>query len=162
MKLTEVLNGIKTKNEFAEAEIADVTQDSRLVKPGSLFICIKGNTFDGHSVAADMVKNGAAAVVCEHDLGLENQVVVENTRAVYSEICANFFGNPAEKLKLIGVTGTNGKTTTTFLVKQILENAGKKVGLIGTVQNMVCDEVYPAKYTTPRSARTSKAFLAYG
>ena len=137
MKLTEVLNGIKTKNEFAEAEIADVTQDSRLVKPGSLFICIKGNTFDGHSVAADMGKNGATAVVCEHDLGLENQVVVENTRAVYSEICANFFGNPAEKLKLIGVTGTNGKTTTTFLVKQILENAGKKVGLIGTVQNMV-------------------------
>ena len=158
MKLTEVLNGIKTKNEFAEAEIADVTQDSRLVKPGSLFICIKGNTFDGHSVAADMVKNGAAAVVCEHDLGLENQVVVENTRAVYSEICANFFGNPAEKLKLIGVTGTNGKTTTTFLVKQILENAGKKVGLIGTVQNMVCDEVYPAKYTTPDPHELQKLF----
>ena len=128
MKLSKVLNGISTKSVIADVEVCDVTQDSRLVKPGSLFVCIKGNTFDGHSVAADMIKNGAAAVVVEHDLGIENQIIVENTRDVYSKLCANFFENPAEKLKLIGVTGTNGKTTTTFLVKQILENAGKKVG----------------------------------
>lgn len=149
MKLSDILKGINVKNKYVDKEVADVTQDSRLVEKDFLFICIKGATFDGHSVAEDMLKKGAAAVVVEKDLGLDNQILVENTRAVYSLICANFFGSPAEKLKLIGLTGTNGKTTTTFLIKQILENVGKKVGLIGTVQNMVCDEVYPAHYTTP-------------
>ena len=77
---------------------------------------------------------------------------------MYSPICANFFGNPADKLKLIGLTGTNGKTTTTFLIKQILEYVGKKVGLIGTDQNMVGDEIYPAKYTTPDPYELQKLF----
>lgn len=149
MKLSELLKNADVKNSFADCEIVDVTQDSRLVREGFLFVCIKGNTFDGHSVAKEMLENGARAVVCEKDLGLENQIIVSNTREAYSVICANFFSHPAKKLKLIGLTGTNGKTTTTFLIKQILEGAGKKVGLIGTVQNMVCDEVYPAKYTTP-------------
>lgn len=149
MKLSELLKGLDVTGEYEDREITDVTQDSRLVKEGFLFICIKGASFDGHSVAEEMLKNGAAAVVCDHDLGLKNQIITANTRDAYSVICANFYGNPAEKLKLIGLTGTNGKTTTTFLIKQILENAGKKVGLIGTVQNMVGDEVYPAKYTTP-------------
>lgn len=158
MRLKEILKGIDVKNNFDDIEIKDVTQDSRLVKDGSLFICIKGAAFDGHSVAGDMLGKGAAAVVVEYDLGLENQIIVDDTRAVYSPICANFFGNPADKLKLIGLTGTNGKTTTTFLIKQILENVGKKVGLIGTVQNMVCDEVYPAKYTTPEPYELQKLF----
>ena len=149
MKLSELLKNADVKNSFADCEIVDVTQDSRLVREGFLFVCIKGNTFDGHSVAKEMLENGARAVVCEKDLGLENQIIVSNTREAYSVICANFFSHPAKKLKLIGLTGTNGKTTTTFLIKQILEGAGKKVGLIGTVQTMVCDEVYPAKYTTP-------------
>lgn len=149
MKLSELLKNADVKNSFADCEIVDVTQDSRLVEEGFLFVCIKGNTFDGHSVAKEMLEKGARAVVCERDLGLENQIIVSNTREAYSVICANFFSHPAKKLKLIGLTGTNGKTTTTFLIKQILEGAGKKVGLIGTVQNMVCDEVYPAKYTTP-------------
>ena len=149
MLLSEVLKGIKVKNEYTDVEIADVTQDSRQVEKDYLFVCIKGATFDGHSVAAEMLEKGAAAVVCEYDLGLERQVIVDNSREAFSPICANYFGNPAEKLKLIGLTGTNGKTTTSFLIKQILENVGKKVGLIGTVQNMVGDEVYPAHYTTP-------------
>ena len=149
MKLSDVLKGIDVKNKYTDAEIAEVTQDSRQVKEGSLFVCIKGASFDGHSVAQKMLESGAAAVVCEYDLGLDKQVIVENTRAAFSPICANFFGRPAYSLKLIGLTGTNGKTTTTFLIKQILENVGKKVGLIGTVQNMVGDEVYPAHYTTP-------------
>lgn len=149
MKLSQILKGIAVQNEYIDVDIVDVTDDSRQVKEGYLFICIKGATFDGHSVAGEMLEKGAAAVVCDHDLGLKNQVIVENTRSVYSPICANFFNNPADKLKIIGLTGTNGKTTTTFLIKQILENVGKKVGLIGTVQNMVCDEVYPAHFTTP-------------
>ncbi len=149
MKLSQVLNGLNVKNEYKDVEITDVTSDSRLVEKGYLFVCIKGASFDGHSVAKQMFEKGAAAVVVEKDLGIENQIIVDNTRESYSPICANFFGNPANELKLIGLTGTNGKTTTTFLIKQILENVGKKVGLIGTVQNMVGSEVYPAHYTTP-------------
>lgn len=149
MKLSNILKGIKVLNEYKDVEVADVTSDSRQVKEGFLFICIKGATFDGHSVAKEMLEKGAVGVVTERDLGIEGQIIVENTRNAYSPICANYFVNPADSLKLIGLTGTNGKTTTTFLVKQILENVGKKVGLIGTVQNMVGDEVYPAHYTTP-------------
>ena len=149
MKLSEILKGIDVLNEYGDTEVIDVTQDSRLVKEGSLYVCVKGNTFDGHSVAEEMLENGAAAVVVERDLGLAKQVIVSDTRSIFSSVCANFFGNPAKNLKLIGLTGTNGKTTTTFLIKQILELTGKKVGLIGTVQNMVGDEIYPAKYTTP-------------
>ena len=149
MKLSQVLKDVKVKNEYKDVEIKDITADSRQVEEGYLFVCIKGASFDGHSVAEEMLQKGAAAVVCEHDLGLENQVIVEDTRMAYSPICAAFFGNPADSLKLIGLTGTNGKTTTTFLIKQILENVGKKCGLIGTVQNMVGSEIYPAHYTTP-------------
>ncbi|MCH5315057.1 MAG: UDP-N-acetylmuramoyl-L-alanyl-D-glutamate--2,6-diaminopimelate ligase [Eubacterium sp.] len=158
MRLKDLLTGIEVINEYADTEVLDVTQDSRLVKEGSLFICVKGATFDGHSVAGEMLDKGAAAVVVERDLGLPNQILVKNSRAVYSPICANFFGNPADKLQLIGLTGTNGKTTTTFLIKQILENVGKKVGLIGTVQNMIGDEIYPAKYTTPDPYELQKLF----
>lgn len=149
MKLSELLKGINVKNEYRDAEVCEVTADSRLVQEGYLFVCVKGAVFDGHTVAAEMLEKGAVAVVCERDLGLEQQILVENSRAALSPICANFFGNPAEQMKLIGLTGTNGKTTTSFLIKQIMENCGKKVGLIGTVQNMVGDEIYPAHYTTP-------------
>lgn len=158
MKLSQILKGIKVLNEYSDIDVLDVTQDSRLVKEGSLFVCIKGAAFDGHSVAGEMLTKGACAVVVEKDMGLANQVIVENTRGVFSYICANFFSNPAEKLKLIGLTGTNGKTTTTFLIKQILKNVGKKVGLIGTVQNMIGDEAYPAKYTTPDPYELQKLF----
>ena len=158
MKLSQILKNINVLNNYPDVDVLDVTQDSRLVKDGSLFVCIKGAAFDGHSVADEMLNNGAVAVIVERDLGLDNQVIVENSRAVFSQICANFFGNPADKLKLIGLTGTNGKTTTTFMIKQILENVGKKVGLIGTVQNMICDEIYPAKYTTPDPYELQKLF----
>ena len=149
MKLSELLKSVEVKNEYADLDAVEVTSDSRLVKDGYLFVCIKGASFDGHSVAKEMLEFGAVAVVVDHDLGIDRQIIVSDTRAAYSVICANFFGNPADKLELIGLTGTNGKTTTTFLIKQILENVGKKVGLIGTVQNMVGDEIYPAHYTTP-------------
>lgn len=158
MKLSQILKGVKVLNTYEDVEVTDVTQDSRLVKEGFLFVCVKGAAFDGHSFAAEMLEKGAAAVVVERDLGLANQIIVENSRACFSPICANFYGNPAEKLKLIGLTGTNGKTTTTFLTKQILENAGKKVGIIGTVQNMIGDEIYPAKYTTPDPYELQKLF----
>ena len=112
MKLSQVLNGLNVKNEYKDVEITDVTSDSRLVEKGYLFVCIKGASFDGHSVAKQMLEKGAAAVVVEKDLGIENQIIVDNTRESYSPICANFFDNPANELKLIGLTGTNGKTTS--------------------------------------------------
>ena len=130
MKLSQILENVKVKNEYIDVEITDVTADSRKVEKGSLFVCIKGASFDGHSVAEKMLEKGAACVVCERDLGLDRQVIVEDTRKAFSPICASFYANPTKQLKLIGLTGTNGKTTTTFLIKQILENTGKKVGLI--------------------------------
>lgn len=158
MKLSDILKGVEVKNTFEDCEITNVTQDSRMIEEGCLFVCIKGNTFDGHSAAREALEKGAAAVLAQVDLGLDRQILTEDTRAVYSKICANFFGNPADKLKLIGITGTNGKTTTTFLMKQILESTGKKTGLIGTVQNMVGNEVYPAKFTTPDPYELQKLF----
>lgn len=158
MKLSEILKGINVKNTYEDCEVTNVTQDSRMIEEGCLFVCIKGGTFDGHSAAREALEKGAAAVLVQVDLGLDRQIITDDTRAVYSSVCANFFGNPADKLKLIGITGTNGKTTTTFLIKQILESAGKKVGLIGTVQNMVGSEVYPAKFTTPDPYELQKLF----
>ncbi len=158
MKLSEILKGINVKNTYEDCEITNVTQDSRMIEEGCLFVCIKGGTFDGHSAAREALEKGAAAVLVQVDLGLDRQIITDDTRAVYSSVCANFFGNPAGNLKLIGITGTNGKTTTTFLMKQILESAGKKVGLIGTVQNMVGSEIYPAKFTTPDPYELQKLF----
>jgi len=83
-------------------------------------------------------------------MGLENQIIVENSRQAYSLMCANFFGNPSRKLKMIGITGTNGKTTSAFLIKDLLEQQGKKVGLMGTVHNMIDQQIIPAKFTTPQ------------
>lgn len=158
MKLSEILRNISVKNEYQDLEITDLSCDSRKIGPGYLYACIKGNSFDGHMAAGDMLAQGAAVIVAERDLGLQNQILVEDTRAVWGLMCANFFGNPADRLKLIGLTGTNGKTTTSFIIKQILENMGKKTGLIGTVQNMIGEQVLPAKFTTPEAYELQKLF----
>jgi len=150
MLLSGLLQDVAYSGELPrDREITTVTSDSRAVSEGCLFVCIKGLRFDGHDAAAEAVKNGAAAVVAEHDVGVKDQIVVENTRSAYAIICGNFHGRPAKRLKLIGVTGTNGKTTITILIKNMLEHAGKRVGLIGTIQNEIEDMSLPAKYTTP-------------
>ena len=158
MKISEVLQGIKTYDIYEDKEVKFITDDSRKVTEGSIFVCIKGNRFDGHEMAAQMLEKGAVCVVCERNLGLENQIVVENTRKAISLMCANFFGRPSEKLKLIGITGTNGKTTTAFLIKNMLEKIGCKTGLIGTVKNMAGDKEYPAALTTPESFELHSLF----
>lgn len=149
MTLYELLKNLTYKTDLADTMITSITGDSRQVTEGSVFVCMKGAKYDGHHHAKSALQDGAVAVVVEHDLGFEKQIIVENTREAYSILCQNYFGNPAEKLKLIGVTGTNGKTTTTYLLKHILECAGKKVGLIGTIQIEIDDLALPAKYTTP-------------
>ena len=103
-------------------------------------------------------KNGAALIVAEHDTGAKNQVIVENTRSAYALLCAAFYGYPANRLTLIGVTGTNGKTTTTMLLHGILTKAGISTGLVGTVENRVGEKSYPASLTTPDCKDLQKLF----
>ena len=153
MKLQELLQGTGIVPQAIDAsrEITAITCDSRRVEKDGLFVCIDGTAVDGHRFAADAEKAGAAVVITQRDLGLRTQLIVKDTRLVWAKLCANWFGNPSRKLRLIGVTGTNGKTTTTSLIKSMLEYGGHKVGLIGTVQNMIGDRVLPAGHTTPDS-----------
>lgn len=149
MTLLELLCAVDIKRTIQDQEVGTITTDSRQVEQGGVFFCIPGLKFDGHDHAAEALEKGAAAIVVQRDLGLARQVLVPDTREAYAIACGNYFGNPARKLKLMGVTGTNGKTTTTYLMKQILSCAGKSVGLIGTIHNEIADMVLPAKYTTP-------------
>ncbi len=158
MFLSELLRDVEYTGIIKDMEIKDVTGDSRRVEKGSVFVCIKGGNVDGHEYAKAAVRSGAAWVVAERDTGTENQIIVQNSRAAYAIMCANINGRPAEKMKLIGITGTNGKTTITYLVKHVLEAAGKKVGLIGTIQNVIGDVVLQAKYTTPDPAELHLIF----
>ncbi len=134
---------------IANAEVTLVTENSKKVTPGSVFVCVKGARFDGHDVAADVVAAGAVLVVAERDTGVPNQLIVNDSREAFSLLSASFFGNPSKKLRLVGITGTNGKTTTCFLLKSVFEALGHKTGLIGTVKNIVGDKEYPATLTTP-------------
>lgn len=134
---------------FNNAEVNGVTDNSRKLKKGDIFVCVKGAGFDGHNVAQEMLDKGASAVVCERNLGLKQQILVENTRAYFSLLASRFYGEPTKKLKMLAVTGTNGKTTIVNLVKYILKGLGHKTGSIGTVGYDVGDKVYEAHLTTP-------------
>jgi len=150
MKLSKLLNGMKVSGNYSpETEVSDIVSDSRMVKEGSLFVCIRGARFDGHSAAQSCLERGAAAVVVDHSLGLSQEIIVEDTRAALAVLCSNFFGRPQDSLKLIAVTGTNGKTTIANVIKQSLEACGKKAGLIGTIGVEAGDLILPAKFTTP-------------
>lgn len=117
---------------------AYVTSDTRAIKPGSLFVCIQGEKFDGHDHIAEAEEKGAVGFVVQRPVQTSLPVhQVENTRAAYGILCAAINHNPSERLNLIGVTGTNGKTTTTTIIKQILTLCGETAGLIGTIQNEI-------------------------
>ena len=138
-----------------DVEVSEVVYDSRKVSRDCLFICIEGANFDGHDYAVEVAQKAKVLVVSKDVPGLEQENVtvikVENTRYAMAFISAAYFGYPAEKLKVIGVTGTKGKTTTTYLVKSILENAGYKVGLVGTIEIIIGEEHIHAVNTTPES-----------
>lgn len=149
MKLKDLLEN-NAVTSIGDTEITSITDDTRKVKLGSLFFCVKGGNFDGHSAAAEMLEKGAVAVVCEHDLRLgDRQIITPDTRRLYGEACAAWFGHPERKMTFIGVTGTNGKTTTTSIIKHILMSTGHKTGLIGTIQNEIGDEILHTDNTTP-------------
>ena len=158
MKLTELIGKFDYEcvRGTLDREINKVIYDSRKICEGCLFICIVGANFDGHSFAAEAVEKGAKVLVVSKNVEVpENADVtiikVENTRYAMAFISAAYFGNPAEKLKVIGITGTKGKTTTTYMVKSILENAGHKVGLVGTIEIIIGDTHIHAENTTPES-----------
>ena len=163
MKLSVLLERIAYEicQGSTEQEVSSVAFDSRKVSEGSLFICIRGAVVDGHSFVDDVVKKGAKTLVVEEEVSVPDDVTVvkvEDTRYAMAYISAAWFGNPAEKLKTIGITGTKGKTTTTYMVKSILENAGYKVGLIGTIETIVGDKVTPASNTTPEYYVVQQSF----
>jgi len=162
MKLKELLAGIPVVASTADmdADISGVSYDSRTTRPGELFVAIRGYASDGHAYIGKAAEAGAAAVVCERlPEGELPYVQVENSRRALAVLGANFFGHPADAMIMTAVTGTNGKTTTTYLLKAILEQeAGAKVGLIGTNQNMIGAEALPTERTTPESFELQRLF----
>lgn len=145
---------VSTKGN-ADIEISELCVDSRRAAPGALFFCTPGLHTDAHDFAPQAVEKGASALVVQRFLPLDvPQVKVEDVRAAVSYIASEYFGNPSEKLMMLGITGTKGKTTTSFLVKAIMEAAGVKTGLIGTVCSMIGDETIPNRLTTPDPIET--------
>src|SRR5918912_1506374 len=121
-----------------DVEVTGLALDNRLVEPGTLFFCVPGFTRDGHDFAPDAVARGAVALVVERPLGLGvPEVRVASVREAMAPIAARFHGDPTATLQVVGVTGTNGKTTTAFLIRRILEAAGWRTGMLGTVMNVV-------------------------
>ncbi|MBR3247482.1 MAG: UDP-N-acetylmuramoyl-L-alanyl-D-glutamate--2,6-diaminopimelate ligase [Clostridiales bacterium] len=167
MKLLEVLNNLEFRLIFGDLdnEITSVEYDSRKVTEGSLFVCVRGFTADGHSFASAAVAQGAAALAVDSGrdssfdeelerLASENNVSVveiEDTHKHLSDLSANFYGHPENRIAVYGITGTKGKTTTAFMLREILEKSGKNTGLIGTVRNIIGNEITHSSHTTPES-----------
>jgi UDP-N-acetylmuramoyl-L-alanyl-D-glutamate--2,6-diaminopimelate ligase len=140
-------------------EISGLAYDNRSVTPGTLFFCVPGFKRDGHDFAPDAVERGAAALVVERPLGLGvPEVQVDDVRAAMAQVAARFHGDPTATLRLVGITGTNGKTTTAFLVRSILEQAGIRTGLLGTVTSIVGGEQEPVERTTPEAIDLQATF----
>ena len=151
MRLSELFREVEFDGSIKnDADINFVTDDSRLVRPGSLFVCIRHRSFDGHTAALDALASGAAAVVTQDRLGLENELHVADSRGAYARLCAALCGHPERRSRMIGVTGTNGKTTVTTLIRNILSDSGAKTLLTGTVCNRLGDENLPSGLTTPK------------
>lgn len=144
-----------------EIEITTLINDSRKVEEGSVFVCISGAVSDGHKYIPDVAAKGAAAVVVEREVEAPENVTVirvADTRYALALMSAAYFDYPAEKMKVIGITGTKGKTTTTYMIKSILDSVGYKVGLIGTIEAIIGDKKIPAANTTPESYTIQKYF----
>ncbi|MBW3588977.1 MAG: UDP-N-acetylmuramoyl-L-alanyl-D-glutamate--2,6-diaminopimelate ligase [Actinobacteria bacterium] len=162
MRLSEIASLVGSDGHLsADPEITDLHYDSREVIPGSLFFCIPGDKVDRHDLANQAVSTGAAAVVAERDTGAPvPHLVTSDIRGVMNHVAAPFFGHPSREIKLVGVTGTNGKTTTTYMVESIARASGEKTGLVGTIERRVADSAYPAPIGTPESSDLQRLFRA--
>ena len=161
MKLRELIKNVKTKKVVndKDVDITGISYNSKTVQKGDIFVCLKGEYSDGHDYAKMAVENGASALYCEKELSLDvPQVIVESTRHEIADIAAEFYGYPSKKLNLIGVTGTNGKTTVTHLIQRIIEDANHKCALIGTLGYKLSskDTYHDAKHTTPQAPELQK------
>ena len=168
MKLNQICNGLEYTclQGSMEAEVRDIVYDSRKLAKKTMFVCMAGAVTDGHRYIPDAVEKGASVIVVERRKeaeGIPGEItvlLVASTRRALALMSAALFGYPAKKLVTIGVTGTKGKTTTTYMMKNVLELAGKKVGLIGTIGVMIGDEELPSKNTTPESYELHRMFAA--
>ncbi|MCQ4727219.1 UDP-N-acetylmuramoyl-L-alanyl-D-glutamate--2,6-diaminopimelate ligase [Anaerotignum faecicola] len=156
MKLTAIMEGIKMNSIKGNinTEINKIVYDSRKVQKGDVFVCISGFKTDGHNYVPMAVEKGACAVVAEREIDVPEYITlltVENTRASLAKMGANYYENPSRKMNIIGVTGTNGKTSTTYIIKNILDKLDRKVGIIGTIENRIGDKVLHTERTTPES-----------
>ncbi|WP_392486372.1 UDP-N-acetylmuramoyl-L-alanyl-D-glutamate--2,6-diaminopimelate ligase [Haloimpatiens sp. FM7315] len=144
-----------------DIDINNIQYDSRKIKKGDVFFCIKGYSVDGHDYIKSALDNGASAIICEKEIGevqVSALIRVEDSRKALASAAANFYDTPSRKMKIIGITGTNGKTTSAFMIKSILEEAGYKVGLIGTIANYIGDKKIHSERTTPESLELQKLF----
>ena len=160
IKLLERLEYTCLQGEI-DKEISGIVNDSRKVTEGSLFFCIKGAVSDGHTYALDVAQKGAAAIIVQEPVEVPESVTViqvTDSRYAMALVAAAWYDYPAEKLHVIGITGTKGKTTTTYMIRSILEAAGHKVGLIGTIEAIIGDKVIPACNTTPESTTIQEYF----
>jgi UDP-N-acetylmuramoyl-L-alanyl-D-glutamate--2,6-diaminopimelate ligase len=153
LKLFDVSEEAKAAG-LENAEISGVTDNSKEFEAGNIFVCIKGESFDGHNIAHEMLEKGAAAIVTERDLNLPQQIIVPNSRKYFAKLASAYYGNPTKELKLIAATGTNGKSTVIAMIKHILEKTGNgcKVGSIGTVCYDTAGEIHEARLTVPRAS----------
>ena len=164
MKLKEILQGLDIRGVHAdtEMEIGGLTGDSRQVKSGDLFVAVRGFSSDGHAYIPRAVEMGCAAVLCEEPPTVEAPyVLLDDSRLGLALAACNYYRHPSREMKVIGITGTNGKTTTSILVKQLLEKClGARVGLVGSICNMIGDERYHTEFTTPESNDLQRLFRA--
>ncbi|MFD1018078.1 UDP-N-acetylmuramoyl-L-alanyl-D-glutamate--2,6-diaminopimelate ligase [Thalassobacillus hwangdonensis] len=162
MRLKEVLNHIpfyQSTKAIEHMEITDMTMDSRAVKPGDLFICLPGEHFDGHDFVHQAVGQGAVAVLAERELDVSVPVIiVPDSHRAMAAVAGSFFGHPTKSLQLIGITGTNGKTSISYLLEEIFQAESKRTGLIGTIQMKINNAVYEVKNTTPDSLFLQRSF----
>ena len=157
-KLVALLDDFKTNN-YKDVEIEGISYNSLLTKKGDIFICIRGEASDGHNYAKNAVEKGACALFCEEELPIDvPQIIVKDTKRTMAMIASQFYSEPSKQINLIGVTGTNGKTTVTHLIQRILEENGEKCALIGTLGYKLSskDEYKEAKHTTPQPPELQK------
>ncbi|HTW13469.1 MAG TPA: Mur ligase family protein, partial [Solirubrobacteraceae bacterium] len=153
MQLDQIFSGAPS------VDIAGLAYDNRRVGPRDLFFCVRGFTTDGHSFAADAVQRGAAALVVDHLLDIDiPQVQVPDVRRAMAGAAATFFNDPTATLQLVGVTGTNGKTTTAYLTRALLEADGRQTGLLGTVKSVIGGVEHEAGRTTPEAIDLQRTF----
>ena len=167
MRLDELIEeakknmSVQTTLHASRDVVAGITDNTNEVAEGYIFVCVRGTRFDGHDFAEEMLEKGALCVVTEEDLGIEKQIIVSNSRIFYGHLCAIWFNHPERRMKLIGVTGTNGKTTLATMIKEILASKGHRVGFIGTTGALINGKPVETDGSTPTTPRVYELYKLF-